>query len=266
MASIFGDIPEFDTNITLTTEKPKQSKKKIDLFKLEVEKVFRREGGYVNDPNDSGGETIYGISKTHNPDAWLRGRPTKEQAEGIYRKNYWEAIKGDYLPPKVAAVLFDHAVLSGPSAAIEDLNRALSGAGGLGLDSRTIEAAWEKNQDELASEITSRRLERFDRIVAKHPEKLKFFRGWSSRAMGALTEAGAENDMIGEHRMIDSRKNSLLSYDESAIVTARKANSKTRSLNYGIKSQTLYQGRSLLEEKKQADEINPNRNDRQSNS
>ena len=50
-----------DTVITLKkfSEPEKQlAPKRQSLFSVEIEKIFKREGGYVNDPNDSGGETI----------------------------------------------------------------------------------------------------------------------------------------------------------------------------------------------------------------
>ena len=37
-------------------------------FETEVEKILQREGGYVNNPSDRGGETNFGISKRANPD------------------------------------------------------------------------------------------------------------------------------------------------------------------------------------------------------
>lgn len=261
MASIFDTaMGLFSETQGISLSKDQPAKPKKDLFKLEVQKVFRREGGYVNDPADSGGETIYGISKRANPEAWAKGRPSLKDAENIYRRNYWEAVKGDYLPPKVAAVLFDHAVLSGPGAAIEDLNRALGKHGG-GIDENIVKSAWSADHEKLATDLTAKRLERFDRIVARHPEKAKFFPGWSHRAVSALSEAGVENDMLKEYTVIKSNKSSLLSDRPSGMITARQQNARNRRLNHAIKRVEIYQGRALLEEKRQADEITKHRND-----
>jgi lysozyme family protein len=52
-------------------------------FKCSIEFVFRREDGYVNDPQDPGGETRYGISKRFHPKVDIKAL-TKDQASGIY--------------------------------------------------------------------------------------------------------------------------------------------------------------------------------------
>ena len=43
-------------------------------FDIEFDKLIFTEGGYVNDPDDAGGETYLGISRKHNPkwDGWKK--------------------------------------------------------------------------------------------------------------------------------------------------------------------------------------------------
>jgi len=43
-----------------------------ERFLKAVEMVLAHEGGYVNDPNDPGGETKYGISKRSYPSTATR--------------------------------------------------------------------------------------------------------------------------------------------------------------------------------------------------
>ena len=38
----------------------------LTTFEEIIEQILKHEGGYVNDPNDRGGETKYGITKNHN--------------------------------------------------------------------------------------------------------------------------------------------------------------------------------------------------------
>ena len=45
--------------------KDKSMKKTFDDI---IEEVLKHEGGYVNDPDDAGGETNFGIAKKFNPD------------------------------------------------------------------------------------------------------------------------------------------------------------------------------------------------------
>jgi hypothetical protein len=57
-------------------------------FEEIIEIVLEHEGGYVNDPDDAGGETKYGIAKRWYPDVDIKNL-TKEQAKKIYHTDYW---------------------------------------------------------------------------------------------------------------------------------------------------------------------------------
>ena len=82
------------------------------------------EGGYVNDQNDSGGETKYGISKKAYPDLDIKNL-TIEQARNIYKKDYWDRCKCAFMPDALSIALFDFAVNSGIKRAVRYLQRAL---------------------------------------------------------------------------------------------------------------------------------------------
>ena len=84
----------------------------MNSFEKAIEFVLKHEGGYVFDRDDPGGETKYGISKRAYPQLDIKSL-TKEEAKAIYRRDYWEKIKGDELPFKVACVLLDSAVNCG---------------------------------------------------------------------------------------------------------------------------------------------------------
>jgi len=62
-----------------------------------VPHVLKREGGYVDDPTDRGGETKYGISKRSYPQLDIKNL-TLEQALEIYRKDYWKPSRVEKLP------------------------------------------------------------------------------------------------------------------------------------------------------------------------
>lgn len=82
------------------------------------------EGGYVNDSRDPGLETKYGISKRSYPDIDIKAL-TLEQAQAIYKRDYWKAASCERMPPKIAVAVFDAAVNHGPKTAIKLLQRAL---------------------------------------------------------------------------------------------------------------------------------------------
>ena len=80
--------------------------------------VLEREGGYVNDPLDPGGETKYGISKKSYPNVDIR-HLTPELAAVIYQSDYWAPAGCDDLSPDLALVVFDTAVNCGVKRAVE---------------------------------------------------------------------------------------------------------------------------------------------------
>ena len=99
-------------------------------------KIF--EGGYVNDPQDAGGETYKGVSRRANPNwqGWgiidaakkeqnfpknLNGNSALELlVENLYRSNYWNAVWGDKITNQtVANDMFDTAVNMGVSRSIK---------------------------------------------------------------------------------------------------------------------------------------------------
>ena len=93
-------------------------------FEIAVEHVLRHEGGYVNHPNDPGGETQFGISKRAYPHLEIKSL-NRAAAIAIYKHDYWDRMKCDELPPLMRLIVFDCAVNQGPGAAATMLEQAL---------------------------------------------------------------------------------------------------------------------------------------------
>jgi lysozyme family protein len=89
-----------------------------------IERVLSHEAGYALDRNDPGGETKWGISRRSYPALDIAGL-TREAAIRIYRRDFWDALRADHLPPAVAFQALDFAVHSGVSTAIRALQRAV---------------------------------------------------------------------------------------------------------------------------------------------
>ena len=158
-------------------------------FERAVSIVLAEEGGYVNDPRDPGGETNFGISKRQYPDvdiATLNVSAAKE----IYRRDYWDVCKCDYLPWPLCLFVFDAAVNQGCDAqanfaAQKMLQRALDVPqdGILGL--RTMAAAAKARPWHAARFMAFRAMRyqstrNFDR----------FGEGWLIRLFRVAMEAG----------------------------------------------------------------------------
>jgi lysozyme family protein len=106
--------------------------------------VFLAEGGYVNDKNDPGGETNFGITKTtalkFGYTASMRDLP-KELAASIYFEDYIQ--KPGYEPfvtlsPAVAEELVDTGVNTGPARPSRWLQTALNSLNRQGRDYAAI--------------------------------------------------------------------------------------------------------------------------------
>lgn len=97
-----------------------------------INEIIDVEGGYVNDPNDSGGETNFGITvqvaRANGYTGDMRDMP-REVAFDIYAAKYWDAVRADELvelSEMVADEVVDTAVNMGAGRAIKFLQRALN--------------------------------------------------------------------------------------------------------------------------------------------
>lgn len=104
------------------------------------------EGFYSNNPNDSGGETLYGISRvkgTAFPEFWKLVDQFKLQPNfpnnmagnqqlikmktDWYKRNYWDVFKGDDIKNQgIANQLYDISVNKGQPTAVRFLHSALN--------------------------------------------------------------------------------------------------------------------------------------------
>jgi len=98
-------------------------------FDLAIGAVLAHEGGLVDDPADPGGLTNFGVSLRSYPELGREGvaAMTREQAEGIYRRDFWDPLRlGEVADQRVAGKVLDMAVNMGRRAAARLLQRALN--------------------------------------------------------------------------------------------------------------------------------------------
>lgn len=116
-------------------------------FDIEFDKLIIAEGGYVNDPDDAGGETYLGISRKNNStwkgwkiiDEIKKKYGTKditsilkkdnnltESAKQLYKEKYWDCLELDDIPSQdIAHQLFDTCVNAGRTTAINIAQQVL---------------------------------------------------------------------------------------------------------------------------------------------
>ena len=78
-------------------------------FNQAMDIVFKLEGGKVT---DEGGETNFGISKNQYPNEDIANM-TIDKAKVIYKRDYWDIVKGDQLAWPLSLFVFDAAVNQG---------------------------------------------------------------------------------------------------------------------------------------------------------
>ncbi len=129
----------------------------MSAFDAAMRLVLKNEGGLNLDDDDPGGRTMYGIAERFHPEAWMNGPPSIGAAFDIYRRKYWNRVRGDDLPAPVAVALMDFAVQSGPSFAV----RHLQGLLGVVQDGRigpiTLAAVAQEDPVTLAENLTRMR-------------------------------------------------------------------------------------------------------------
>jgi len=197
LAKIFGfkeatpPEPPKEENVTI----PKQeSIPKMTAFDRAMKFVFKWEGGYSNHPSDPGGETNFGIAKRSHPDVDIKNL-TEEGAKEIYRKAYWDKIKGDDLPEEVAVALMDYAVNSGVDRAAKAIQRlvhvGVDGQIGPNTISAVQTAATLLGNKRVAQNIVMERSDFLCGLVANKPEMAVFMKGWMRRTHSLMAEVAS---------------------------------------------------------------------------
>ena len=154
--------------------------------------LLEHEGGYVNDSRDSGGMTNLGVTKRVY-DEWI-GRESTEQemrdltpddVAPIYKKNYWDRVKGDYVPSGVDWCLYDWAVNSGSGRPAKAVQRAVGATPDGVIGKQTVGLIMEKDPKYIIDYVYTVRQAFYEGLDDyKH-----FGRGWSRRNTETLHQA-----------------------------------------------------------------------------
>jgi len=110
-------------------------------------RLLHHEGGYVDHPDDPGGETNLGVTRAvyeqyagrQVMDGEMEGL-THDDVYPIYKENYWDRVRGDDLPSGVDWAVFDWGVNSGTSRAAKALQRIIGVEQDGGIGPMTLQA------------------------------------------------------------------------------------------------------------------------------
>ena len=163
-------------------------------FAEALQKMLGHEGGYSNHKDDPGGMTNLGVTKKVWEE-WV-GHPVEEKAmraltpaivAPLYRKKYWDKIKGDDLPSGVDYAVFDAAVNSGPGRAVKWLQGCVGVEQDGDIGPKTLAAVAAFPREELLADYAKRRLS----FLIDLPHWGTFGRGWQRRVADVQTTASS---------------------------------------------------------------------------
>lgn len=149
-------------------------------FDKAILNVLRHEGGYVNSPQDPGGETKFGICKRTYPMLDIRNL-TEQDAIRIYRRDFW-SFQYDRMPYVIAAKIFDMAVNMGAKQAAKLLQRAAGVVDDGLIGPATIKAINITEEKDLLDRITAEQMKYYHAVVKNRPTSSAFMAGWTHRA------------------------------------------------------------------------------------
>jgi lysozyme family protein len=166
----------------------------ISNWQKSFELMLKSEGGYVNNPVDPGGMTNLGVTKAtwenwvgrESDEAEMRGL-TPEKVEPLYKKKYFDAVRGDELPVGLDYLMFDFAVNAGAGRAIKTLQTAVGVTPDGGFGPMTMAAVQAVDPVEL--------IERFSQAKEDFYRSLNTFatfgKGWLNRVADVKVKASA---------------------------------------------------------------------------
>jgi lysozyme family protein len=156
--------------------------------------MLKSEGGYVNNPADPGGRTNLGVTQA-TWESWV-GRPsdeaemrslTADKVESLYKKKYWDAVRGDELPVGLDYLVFDFGVNAGPGRAIKVMQSAVGVTPDGGFGPMTMAAVQAIDPVELIDKFSQAK-EDFYRSLTQFPV---FGKGWLNRVADVKVKANS---------------------------------------------------------------------------
>lgn len=186
-------------------------------FNSSFDVTMGHEGGYANNPRDTGGETIFGITRRDHPTStiWIKvdkyktayglakaiplmnaDAEIKSLAKAIYKTSYWDVNKLDQIKDNaIAAEIFDTGVNMGVGTAAKILQEGLNLTNNAGklYPNIVVDGAIGPKTLELVNKHTRLKLllntinllqgERYLNIMRKNESQEEFWASWCSRVL-----------------------------------------------------------------------------------
>ena len=189
-----------------------------DAFLKAFSALMKHEGGWVNDPNDPGGATKWGVSLrflrniypqsstykrlfgNQQPSAELVNNLTQAHAKAFFNDYFWEPVKGDHYNERMATAVSDFAYNAGVKRAIKVAQLALNAIAkrvafveGVAtspilkvdgvLGPKTLERLRVQSgkADAFLFTFADMRIKFYEDLANRRPSMVKFLKGWKRR-------------------------------------------------------------------------------------
>ncbi len=161
-------------------------------FDQSLEMLLHHEGGYVWHPEDPGGETNLGVTRAVY-EQWVgrqvmdgeMKRLTVSDVAPIYKKNYWDRIRGDDLPSGLDFAAFDWAVNSGTGRPAKVIQKYISAKQDGAIGPRTLALVSENDPSDMIHYLYEQRQKFYERLKTFKT----FGKGWTRRNQETLKAA-----------------------------------------------------------------------------
>nr|DAS68711.1 MAG TPA: Lysozyme [Caudoviricetes sp.] len=161
-------------------------------FQQIFDRVIGHEGGYANDPRDTGGETNWGITKrTARENGYLGDmrQMKRVQAFEIYKQAFWQRYQCEHFPSALAFQFFDACVNHGAGNAARMLQRAVGVLDDGVIGKLTLQAVENQSLNDTLMRLVAERLKFYTRLSNFNA----FGKGWINRMAGNLVYAAQDN-------------------------------------------------------------------------
>ena len=146
-----------------------------------IQKTLIHEGGFVDNKNDSGGPTKYGITQADMPSVSIKDI-TPEQAVEYYKEHYVKPLYAQINEQALGEKIFDMGVLFGVKTAVKLLQISLS-------DEIQVVSDGAFGPNTLAAVNEHGDINRYRTVLINHcmdvvnrnPQDSVFIRGWINR-------------------------------------------------------------------------------------
>ena len=163
-------------------------------FQQIFDRLIGHEGGYVNDLQDPGGETNWGVTKRTAQANGYTGNMktmTRQQAYEIYRRAFWVRYNCEQMPDAVAYQFFDAAVNHGFGNASRMLQRAVGVLDDGIIGKYSLEAINRNPISDTLMVLNGERLNFYTRL--KNFDR--FGKGWVNRVAQNLRYGAQDNEV-----------------------------------------------------------------------